>query len=475
MNHDPQHEVGWQGIWRGGHVLRFGVFCLGIWLHAANGMYVTTIMPIVIEDIGSAHLLSWAFTLYLLGSILAGVATGRLVLLFGLRPMMFVAAGVYGGGCVLSTLAPKMEILLAGRLFQGVGGGLMIALAYIGFSTLFPRAIWVRLLSLSSAFWSISAFCGPLIGGLFAQYGSWRGGFATFAVISVVFAIVIPMTLPRTERPERRGKLNLPFARLGVLAVSVLMIATAGVEVGLIRSSVLCGGGVVIFVVFLWLDSLSPTTRMLPTRAFSLRERAGAGMLMVLLISLSTMSFMVYGPLLLRILYGVDALSAGYIAASESIAWGVVAVLFAGVRESAHPALIRIGCAITVVGIVGFALSMPDSSVLLIMPWALAQGAGFGMMWAVAVRRIVEASDAGERECASSAVPTIQHLGFAIGAAMCGIVGNAAGLGETMSEANARIAAFWVFAAFLPLAGLGYVAAWQLSRRDQQGLNHDQR
>ena len=77
---------------------------------------------------------------------------------------------------------------------------------------------------------------------------------------------------------------------------------------------------------------------------------------------------------------------------------------------------------------------------------------------------MVESVPAGERERGASSLPTIQLLGYALGAAASGIVANLSGLAADVSRGAVELAAFWEFAAFVPLAALGVAAAWRLSR-----------
>jgi hypothetical protein len=69
----------------------------------------------------------------------------------------------------------------------------------------------------------------------------------------------------------------------------------------------------------------------------------------------------------------------------------------------------------------------------------------------------------GDRERASSSVPTLQRLGYALGAAGAGIVVNMTGLAPDVSRDVVETASFWVFAAFLPAAAAGVWAAWKVS------------
>src|SRR5258708_33368428 len=139
-------------------------------------------MPAVVEDIGGIAYVNWTISLYQIGSILAGTATGALSRRLGLRRTLIAAASIYGLGCIANALTPDMAIMLAARLVQGFGGGAMLSISYVAIQLLFPERLWTRLMAIVAMIWGVAALCGPLIGGLFAHAGSWRGLFWTVAV-----------------------------------------------------------------------------------------------------------------------------------------------------------------------------------------------------------------------------------------------------------------------------------------------------
>ena len=69
-------------------------------------------------------------------------------------------------------------------------------------------------------------------------------------------------------------------------------------------------------------------------------------------------------------------------------------------------------------GIAGFAYAVPAGSIPLILACAVLQGGGFGIAWPFVTRMIVAAAPESERTIASSAVPTMQRIGYAVGAAL---------------------------------------------------------
>jgi MFS family permease len=116
-------------------------------------------------------------------------------------------------------------------------------------------------------------------------------------------------------------------------------------------------------------------------------------------------------------------------------------------------------------GLAGFSVAVPWGPFWAIPICALLQGAGFGLMWGFLVRRIVDAVQPAERPLAAAALPTIQQIGFAVGAALCGIVANLAGFNDTMAQSRVVSVAAWVFGAFVPVAVLAVLSMWRFTRR----------
>lgn len=371
---------------------------------------------------------------------------------------MTLAALIYAAGCATSALAPEMTTMLIGRLLQGLGGGWMVALSHIDVTQMFPAQTWPHLLALISAVWGVSALVGPLVGGLFATAGLWRGAFWAVAAQALALAAAI---LSRSTAPADAGP-SVPLRRIAVLTAGLLAVLGAGVQTDAIDALGLVAGGLALLAIALRLEAASEQ-RLLPPRPFDLRLRRGAGYVAVLSLAAATVSFTVYGPLLMETLFGATPLVAGFMIAIESVSWTIAAILFASAGARFEPVIIRSGAVAIAIGIVGFAVMMPTGPILALVPWAVVQGAGFGMCWAFIMRRIVESVPPPERERASSAVPIMHILGYALGAAASGMVANMAGVAADAPLGAMQAAAFWVFAAFLPLAALGVAAAWRVA------------
>ena len=427
-------------------------------------MLATTTLPSAIDEIGGLNLISWAFALYLLGSIIAASAISLVVASLGLRRSFLLAAFAYAVGCAICALAPSMEILLFARIVQGLGGGSLMALVFISQDRFFPNHFIPRLVACMSVTWSVSAFCGPLIGGAFATAGMWRMAFWLFFGQAIILVIAIHFMM-REPIPEKNLETQkLPIIRLMFLALSILSISAAGAYFETGRSAGLIVLGIAFLALFLLRDRRAGSNRMFPLDAINLAHPIGAGIAMAFCLSMSIMSFLVYGPLILINLYGLSPLASGFVVVVESIAWGCAAVIFSGVSFSKEASLIRIGSVLVLAGLILMAIFFPQGPLWWIVICSTVSGSGFGMMWGFVVRRIADASPNDERDRVSSLIPTVQQLGFALGAALSGLLANGLGLSETISDNEFREITFWLFAGFTPLAMIGMGLAWRFTR-----------
>jgi MFS family permease len=445
----------------------FTILCLGVWLHAASSMLAATTLPQAVAEIGGANLIGWAFSLYQLGSILAGAATGMYVLYIGLRYALLGSALLYAIGCVVCAVAPEISIMLLGRLLQGVGGGSILALTYVSLNRLFPHEMIPRLIALISVVWSVSAFCGPLIGGSLSTYGLWRFAYWAFAGQAMIFVLAVFFLVVDPIVKNEKSPLKIPLVRLSLIGSTILLVSMAGAKFHLLISPLLCFGGFLLFRIFLWMDNTNTTHRLFPKNPFDIKTSTGCGLLFFFTISMSTMSFLVYGPFLLDILYGVTPLSAGYIVVSGAMAWGVSAIVFSRFNQHSEKWLIRLGSVLVTCSNLGFALVFPMGQLWLVLSCAICQGIGLGMLWGFVARRILAATAASERDLTSSTIPTTQQIGFAVGAATTGIVANAVGFGENISIATAQSAGFWLFMAYLPFLFFANILAWKFSASNE--------
>jgi Na+/melibiose symporter-like transporter len=117
---------------------------------------------------------------------------------------------------------------------------------------------------------------------------------------------------------------------------------------------------------------------------------------MIFCLSIATIAITAFAPLLITMIHGVSALTAGYILACSSIGWTLTAALVSGSPERLDRLIIALGMLMVVSSIAGFLYAVPNGPVWLIAVFAAMEGAGFGMAWTFILRLTTFLTDPDE-------------------------------------------------------------------------------
>jgi len=464
MNQVVEENVGWSDLLRGEYVSKVAMLVLAVWLHASNSMLTATTMPSAAAEIGGINLLHWTFSLYLAASIVAGASISLLVPRYGMRNSMQRAVLLYIAGCAICALAPSMPVVLVGRALQGFGGGGLMALVYIAQKRYFPNHFIPRIIACLSITWMVAAFCGPMIGGAFSTWASWRLAYWAYAGQAMMLMIAISYLLEADEVDTTLKHDPLPLVRLALLASAIVFISSAGVGYHALYSPLLVVVGVSALLLFVLRDRRATLGRMLPLDASRPSTLLGSGVLMTFLISLCLMSFLIYGPVILMQLYDLSPFTAGLVVLSETLAWSISAILFAGVSARNEPWVIRGGSALVLLGLCAQSQVLPHGPLWLLVCVVTVANLGFGMMWGFIIKRLTLLAPEAEKDRTASLPPITLQTGFALGSALSGLIANGIGIGTDVSDETMRLIATWIFAGFIPLALVGNIFAWRFVR-----------
>ena len=298
-------QAAWHELWRGGLFGQFALLVLGVWLNAADSLVTVTVMPSVARQIGGYAYFGWATAVFLIGSIIAGASAGSAVLRLGLRRAMVIAGAAYAAGCAIDASAPEIGSFLIGRLIQGLGAGWIIGLAFVAVGAVFPERLWARVFASITGVWGVATLVGPLVGGLFANAGFWRGAFWFFAIQGVAFCVAAGRLLP--PKGPKEAPSPLPWRQLLMVAAGIMAIAAAGVIASPPLAIGLTVAGLALLVWMLRINAKAPTP-MLPRQSENLGSAAGAGYLTIFLLQGGSIVWGVYGAAFVQSLYGTDPL-----------------------------------------------------------------------------------------------------------------------------------------------------------------------
>ena len=442
-------------------------------MHSMNVLITASLLPSGVAELGGANLMSWPTTAFVASSIIAASGTSLVSGRLGNCRAFTVGAVIYAAGAVLCACASSIGFVIVGRFVQGLGGGLLSALAYVLVRNAFPESLWPRVFGLLAGVWSVTVLIGPLIGGVYASYGHWRSAFVTVAGIGCLLGAGALFTLPADRPSDQAVSRTFPAGRVVLICGAIALLSVASVAAGLAIKAMLITAAVVPFVLMMRIDRRAAPP-LLRSDAFSLRSGTGAGLWMVLLMSVGYSPLAIYAPLFLQRLHGVSPLGAGYMVALASLAWTTTALAVAALSEEWPPRLIIMGPAAMGAGLAGVGVLMaPGPVAALILPIVLI-GAGIGAAWAFVLQRVMSGAKAGEENIAAASAATVQQAGIALGAAIAGLVANASGLDNGLDPGSVLRASLWVplalVAAPLAACAIGVRSNLMVQRSPKQGL-----
>ncbi|MEY9163456.1 MFS family permease [Sinorhizobium fredii] len=438
-------EGRWSELLRRDHLAATVTLCLGVALFAFNEFFISTALPTAVEEFGGAALLSWAFTLYLVFAIIGGALAANQKARFGARNTLIAAALVFATGTVIATLATGMPQVLAGRLLQGLGEGIIAGVCYALIPELFPPRLVPKVFGAEAIVWASAAFAGPLISGLLTEYWSWRAAFfVNIPAVAVFIALVIAIVGQPKQRTVAAGAVPLPRLvafGLGILLISLSNTASKGYVMAVLLMMALA-----VFIIAIRSDRRSPHS-ILPSGAFSLRTALGTGLWVVLLMPLAQASGSVYLVYSMQQLWDFGPTAAGFSSALMAMSWSATAIVVASLPS--HAFRIRLmwtGPLILCLGLVGLTLAVGSGEHRLVFIGQVAIGAGFGISWGTLSQFLMDVSTREERDKISALLPTLQSAGYAIGAAAFGATANAFGFDEGASDNVLSLSLLAVFA-----------------------------
>src|SRR5215204_3880106 len=126
---DASAAPGADGVWAPARRRLTAGLVLTITLVAFEALAVATVMPVVADDLGGLGLYGWVFSGFFLGSLLGIVLAGQLADRRGTRLPLALGLTLFTVGLLVGGTAPSMLVLVGGRVLQGMGAGVVPAVA----------------------------------------------------------------------------------------------------------------------------------------------------------------------------------------------------------------------------------------------------------------------------------------------------------------------------------------------------------
>lgn len=408
-------------------------------LAAMDTTIVSTAIPQIVGDLGGFGLFSWVFSIYLLAQTVTIPIYGKLSDLFGRKPVLIIGTLIFLVGSTASSLSWNMMSLIVFRGAQGLGAGAIMATVSTLAGDLYSVRERAAVQGWLSSVWGIAAIIGPLLGGAFAEYVSWRWIFLVNLPVGALALTLIGVFL---HEKFERGHPRIDYLGSILVLASVGTVMFALLQGGqawpwLSRQSLgVFAAAVILLALTVWVERHAAEPVM-PGWLWRRRVLAGSN-LAVVGMGLVMMAPFSYLPTFLQSVQGLGAIAAGFVLASMSVGWPVASALSGraymriGFRNTAF-----VGGVLTVLGSGGFLLLPNPQPVWAVVLVQVILGAGFGLLSTPLLVGVQSVVGWEQRGVATGANMFARYLGQSLGAALFGAIFNAAVAGRL---ANAPVA-----------------------------------
>jgi EmrB/QacA subfamily drug resistance transporter len=404
--------------------------------------------------------LQWTLNGYLLTLASLVLLGGSLGDRLGRRRIFNVGVAWFTAASVLCAVAPNVELLIAARVLQGVGGALLTPGSLAILEASFRPEDRARAIGAWSGLGGVAAAIGPLVGGYLIEAVSWR---AIFLLNIPLGAFVVAMAVrhvPESRDPTATGRLDYPGAVLAAIGLGgttyALIEAPGGGGAGVWLAGVL---GVLSLGAFIVVERRSPNP-MMPLGIFASRQFSAA----------NAVTFAVYAALggvfflfvaFLQVAMGYSPIAAG----AASLPVTALMLLFSARAGALAQRIgarlpLTLGPLIVAAGMLLMAMIEPgDSYVAGVLPAVLVYGAGLTLVVAPVTATVLAAADARHSGIASGINNAVARVAGLLAVAILPLI---AGLtGDDLLDPAAMEDGFPVaMIATAALAALGGLIAW---------------
>jgi MFS family permease len=407
---------------------------LAVTLVAFEALAIATVLPVVSRDLGDLRLYGWVFSAFMLSSLIGIVVAGTLADRVPLGRPMLAGLGLFAIGLVIGGTAPTMAVLVAGRAVQGLGAGVVPAVAYVAISRGYPDGCRPRMFAVLSTAWVIPGLIGPAIAALVAAAAGWRWvflGLLPLVAVAGLLAVVALRGVPRPAAAAARPELPyLPV--LGVVAgAGVALASISSGRLPVLIAGTLLGGLVLV----------RSLRRLIPTGTLVARSGLPATILGRGLLTCSFFAGDAYVPYAITTVRHAPTGLGALALTAATMTWTAGAWVQARRIGRLGPRrLVRLGEMLVFTGLVLMAVTLLPSvpPALGVVAWAIG-GFGMGQAYAPLSVTTLDRAAPGQEGRATSGLQLFDVLGQAIGTGVAGaiVAGTADGVGHRAGVALA--------------------------------------
>ncbi len=405
------------------------VSTLAAFLTPFMGSAINLAIPAIGQDLnGTAIMLNWIVTSFLLVSAAFLLPFGRLADMRGRKLIFVTGVGIFGAASFLCGFANSMVLLLVARIMQGLGATMMFSTGMALVTAAFPPQERGKVLGINAAMVYVGLSAGPVLGGFLTHYLGWRSIFYLVAVWSVFVIWASLRWLPDDRQPAREEQ----FDTLGALLITISLLALIYGASSLYSLSVgpaITIAGLIGLVLFVFQEFRTPYP-LLDIKVLIRNTTFAFSNLAALINYSATFSIGYLLSLYLQIVRGFGAQSAGLLLLIQPLIMAFISPMAGRLSDRLQPRIVSsVGMAITALGLVILATIQADTDIWIIAGVLLLQGLGFALFASPNTNAVMSSVDRRYYGIASSTIGTMRLVGQALSMAIVSFI-FAANLGQ---------------------------------------------
>ncbi|MEE0227556.1 MAG: MFS transporter, partial [Slackia isoflavoniconvertens] len=312
-----------------------------------------TIMQEFLVGAGLAQLITTAY-IFTLG--LFSAMSAYLVSKLDARRLFFIAMVGFIVGCCASLFATNYPVLLASRLVQAIGAGILLPLIQVVALSVYPKSQYGKAMGIVGIIIGFAPAIGPAISGFIVDAWGWRAVFVALGTVSAVVTLLAIPFLPNVMRkPATHQRFDALSAVLFSFGAICLLVATACIEQsgwGVVAAASITLGAVLLFAFAR--RQLRIPNPLLKLSCFANRQFT-VGLALVLLGNLSFMAASIMVPLFVQDVQGASAAVSGLAILPGAVLLGFLNPITGRLLDSHGPwPLLVAGCALLLGGTLAF-------------------------------------------------------------------------------------------------------------------------
>ncbi|KAI8150254.1 major facilitator superfamily domain-containing protein [Fennellomyces sp. T-0311] len=204
---------------------------LSMFVMSLNSTVVAPAMSLIASELDAIEKQTWIATSFMVALIAFQPIAGKFSDIFGRKPLLLFGQCFFFIGSLITAVSPTMDGLIAGRTIQGFGAGGIMSMLFVVVSDVTTLKWRPRVQSILAAIYGISSVVGPLIGGAFVDYLSWRWDFWLNIIVGGTATVLLgiffkePIQVRKESLRDKIQRIDFLGIFFSVACVTCLLLA----------------------------------------------------------------------------------------------------------------------------------------------------------------------------------------------------------------------------------------------------------